>query len=59
MKYKDLKNDDLFKLFKSDRRVFKKTSDGALQIKDYEGFYCENRGFRVYPYLDMPVIKED
>lgn len=58
MKYKDLKNGDLFKLFKNDKRTFKKESNGALQITDVYGYKCENSNFRVYPYLDMPVIKE-
>ena len=57
MKYCDLKNGETFKVIKNDRRVFKKESDGALQIKDRWGNPCETCGFRVYPYLTMTVYK--
>lgn len=59
VKYCDLRNGETFKLFKSDLRVFKKETDGALQIKDFSGYPCETCGFRVYPYLTMTVYKED
>ena len=59
MKYCDLRNGETFKVIKNDRRVFRKESDGALQIKDVSGYPCETRNFRVYPYLTMTVYKTE
>ena len=40
---------------KNDKRVFRKEKEGALQIKDADGFPCESRNFHIYCYMDMPV----
>lgn len=54
--YKELKVGDEFIINKkNDKRVFRKESNGALQIKDAYGFPCADKDFRIYCYLDMPV----
>ena len=73
VKYCDLNNGDLFTLnpgnkmitagragFKvNDRRWFRVTNNGALQLTDAFGDNCEADNFRIYPYLTMPVyVKE-
>ncbi len=59
MKYCDLKNGETFKILKNDNRIFKKESNGALQITAADGFPCENMNFKVYPYLTMTVYKTE
>lgn len=38
-----------------DRRVFRKTNDGALEIIDRHGTKCEEQNYRVYPFSAVPV----
>lgn len=38
-----------------DRRVYRKTNDGALEIINCHGDKCEAQNYRMYPYLTMPV----
>ena len=74
VKYCDLKYDDLFKIQPDksevifdlrngrkteDRRVFKVTPYGALQITDCFGDNIEERNYKIYPYLTMPVYVEE
>ena len=57
--YKELKVGDEFIINKKyDHRVFRKESNGALQIKDAHGFPCADMGFHIYCYLTMPVWVE-
>ena len=54
--YKELKVGDEFIINKkNDKRVFRKESNGALQIKDAYGYLCADRDYHIYGYLDMPV----
>ena len=71
LQYKDLKVGDLFRLqpegkmvqydlrghFCKDRRVYRKTNNGDLEIIDCHGNKCEAAGYKVYSYLTMPVWK--
>ena len=57
--YKELKVGDEFIINKKyDHRVFRKESNGALQIVDSYGFPCEKENHKVYCYLTMPVWVE-
>ena len=57
--YKELKVGDEFIINrKNDKRVFRKESNGALQIKDAYGFPCEKENQKIYCYLTMPVWVE-
>lgn len=43
-----------------DRRWFRKTNDGSLEIIDCFGNPCEAQNYRIYCYLTMPVyVRED
>ena len=54
--YKELKVGDEFIINKkNDNRVFRKESNGALQIKDTYGDPCADKDYHIYGYLDMPV----
>ena len=58
--YKELKVGDEFIINKkNDKRVFRKESNGALQIKDAYGDPCAERDYHIYGYLDMPVWIEN
>ena len=73
VKYCELKYGDLFKLQPDnkmvvydiynhrtkDRRVFRKTNDGALEIINCFGDKCEAQDYRVYCYSEMPVYIEE
>ena len=58
VEYREVKVGQEFKIIKYDHRVYRKESNGALQIKDAYGFPCENENYKVYCYLTMPVWVE-
>ena len=58
VEYQEVKIGQEFKIIKYDHRVYRKESNGALQIKDAYGFPCENENYKVYCYLTMPVWVE-
>lgn len=57
--YEKLNIGDTFKLFKSDKRVFRKEKEGAIQIRDSSGNRCEKEGFKMYLYIGCRVYKEE
>ena len=58
VKYQEVKIGQEFKIIKYDYRVYRKESNGALQIVDSYGFPCEKENHKVYCYLTMPVWVE-
>ena len=58
VEYREVKVGQEFKIIKYDHRVYRKESNGALQIKDAYGFPCEKENHKVYCYLTMPVWVE-
>lgn len=46
---------DLYGHRTKDRRVLRKTNDGALEVIDCFGNECEEQNYRHYLYLTMPV----
>jgi hypothetical protein len=58
VEYQEVKVGQEFKIIKYDHRVFRKESNGALQIKDAYGDPCADRDYHIYGYLDMPVWVE-
>lgn len=55
VEYREVKIGQEFKIIKYDHRVYRKESNGALQIKDAYGFPCEKENQKIYCYLTMPV----
>ena len=58
VEYREVKIGQEFKIIKYDHRVYRKESNGALQIVDSYGFPCEKENHKVYCYLTMPVWVE-
>ena len=58
VEYREVKVGQEFKIIKYDHRVYRKESNGALQIVDSYGFPCEKENHKVYCYLTMPVWVE-
>jgi len=50
---------DLYGHRTKDRRVLRKTNDGALEVINCFGVKCEEQNFRHYLYLTMPVYVEE
>ena len=58
VEYREVKVGQEFKIIKYDHRVYRKESNGALQIVDSYGVPSENENHKVYCYLTMPVWVE-
>jgi len=58
VEYQEVKVGQEFKIIKYDHRVYRKESNGALQIVDSYGVPCEKENYKVYCYMTMPVWVE-
>lgn len=58
IEYQEVKVGQEFKIIKYDHRVYRKESNGALQIVNSYGLPSENENYKVYCYRTMPVWVE-